>query len=267
MWSPEHIGIVTLIFLLSGLVKGVIGFGLPSVSLALLTATFGLKDAMAIMLIPTLCTNVLQSLMGGHLTFLLKKFGSLIIAAAVGTWLAAGLLAKSDAALLSGLLGLSLASYAGFSLFTPQIKPPGVHEKWLSPLIGAISGLITGLTGSFIMPGVLYLQAIGLPKNVLIQAMGIIFTAATLSLAISLGGHGLLPIRVLLISTIAIIPAFIGMGIGRLVTKRLPENQFRKIFFIGLLLLSCYIIAKALTHTDFVHFFVILNNNSQNGYI
>ena len=255
MWSLEHVWIVSLIFLLAGIVKGVIGFGLPSVTLALLTATLGLKDAMAVMLIPTLSTNILQGLQGGHLKFLLKKFGSLILAAAIGTWFAAGLLAKSDAMLLSGLLGLSLASYAGISLFTPQIRPPGEHEKWLSPLIGAISGLITGLTGSFIIPGVVYLQAIGLPKNVLIQAMGIIFTAATLSLAIALDGHGLLPARVFLISTIAIIPAFIGMGIGQLITKKLPENQFRKIFFIGLLLLSCYIIAKALSHTNVVYFF------------
>jgi uncharacterized membrane protein YfcA len=248
MWSLEHIGIITITFFIAGTVKGVIGLGLPSVSLALLTATLGLKDAMAIILIPTLCTNILQSLVGGHFKFIVKKFSFLMLTAAIGTWFAAGILAKSDALLLSGLLGLSISSYAGVSLFTPQIIPPGKHEKWLSPTVGAVNGFLTGLTGSFIMPGVLYLQAIGMPRDVLIQAMGIIFTAATLSLAISLGGHNLLPFEILVISTVALIPAFFGMGFGQLIRKNIPEKKFRQIFFIGLLFLGFYIIIKVITH-------------------
>jgi uncharacterized protein len=250
MWSLENFIIITLTFLLAGSVKGVIGLGLPSVSLALLTATLGLKDAMTIMLVPTLCTNILQGVVGGHFKFITKKFASLMIAAAIGTWFAAGILAKSEAALLSGLLGLSICSYAGVSLFTPQIPPPGKHETWLSIIVGGISGFLTGLTGSFIMPGVLYLQAAGLPRDVLIQAMGIVFTAATLSLALALGSHNLLPQETMIISTAALIPAFAGMWFGQRIRKRIPEAQFRRVFFIGLLLLGVYIIGKVLLRED-----------------
>jgi uncharacterized protein len=250
MWSLENIIIITGTFLLAGSVKGVIGLGLPSVSLALLTATLGLKDAMTIMLVPTLCTNILQGVVGGHFKFITRKFAGLMIAAAIGTWFAAGILAKSEAALLSGLLGLSICSYAGVSLFTPQIPPPGKHETWLSIIVGGISGFLTGLTGSFIMPGVLYLQAANLPRDVLIQAMGIVFTAATLSLAFALGSHNLLPQETMIISTAALIPAFAGMWIGQRIRKRIPEAQFRRVFFIGLLLLGIYIIGKVLLRED-----------------
>ncbi len=250
MWSLETILIVTFTFLFAGTVKGVIGLGLPSVSLALLTATLGLKDAMAIMLIPTFCTNILQGIVGGHFKFITKKFATLMIAAALGTWFAAGILAKSEAALLSGLLGLSICSYASVSLYTPQIPPPGKHETWLSPIIGAFSGFLTGLTGSFIMPGVIYLQAAGLPRDVLIQAMGVVFTAATISLAVALGGHNLLPQETLLISTAALVPAFAGMWFGQRIRKKISEQHFRKVFFVGLLLLGFYIIGKVLLRED-----------------
>ncbi len=250
MWSIENILIVTVTFLIAGSVKGVIGMGLPSVSLALLTATLGLKDAMAIMLIPTFCTNILQSVVGGHFRFVTKKFATLMITAAIGTWFAAGILAKSEAALLSGLLGLSILSYAGVSLFTPQIPPPGKHERWLSPVIGGISGFLTGLTGSFIMPGVVYLQAIGLPRDVLIQAMGVVFTTATLGLAIALGGHDLLPPETVMVSTAALIPAFAGMWFGQKIRRRIPEPQFRRVFFTGLSFLGIYIIIRALLREE-----------------
>jgi uncharacterized protein len=250
MPSTETLIIITVTFIISGSVKGVIGLGLPSVSLALLTATLGLKDAMAIIIIPTFCTNVLQGLVGGHFKFVTKKFASMMILAAIGTWFAAGILANSEAALLSGLLGLSVCSYAGVSLFTPQLPPPGKHETWLSPIVGAFSGFLTGLTGSFIMPGVIYMQAVGLPRDTLIQAMGVVFTAATIGLAVALGGHDLLPLETVILSTIALVPAFAGMWFGQKIRKRIPEAQFRRVFFIGLLALGIYIIGRALLRDE-----------------
>jgi uncharacterized membrane protein YfcA len=250
MWSFENVAIISFTFIFAGYVKGIIGLGLPSVSLALLTATLGLKDAMTIMLIPTFCTNILQGVIGGNFIFIIKRFSTLIITAATGTWFATGILARSDAILLSGLLGLSICSYASISLFTPQIPAPDKHEKWLSPIIGVISGLLTGLTGSFIMPGVIYLQATRMPRDMLIQAMGVIFSVATLSLAVSLGGHNLLPKETIIISTFALIPALTGMRLGQITRKMIPEKKFRLVFFIGLLLLGSYIITKVFLYKD-----------------
>jgi len=255
MWSPETLIIITVTFILAGTVKGVIGLGLPSVSLALLTATLGLKDAMTIMLIPTFCTNIMQGIVGGHFKFVTKKFATLMIAAFFGTWFAASILVKSEAALLSGLLGLSICSYASVSLFTPQIPPPGKHEAWLSPVVGVFSGFLTGLTGSFIMPGVIYLQAVGLQRDVLIQAMGVVFTLATIGLAVALGGHGLLPRETVMLSTAALVPAFAGMWLGQKIRKRIPEPQFRRVFFIGLLILGLYIILRAVLREEVRFFF------------
>ena len=100
--------IVALAFLLAGSVKGVTGLGLPSVSLAILTATLGLKAAMAILIVPSFVTNVWQAAVGGHLSAILRRTWSLLLAVCIGTWFGVGILAKANADLLAGLLGFVL---------------------------------------------------------------------------------------------------------------------------------------------------------------
>jgi uncharacterized protein len=92
---------------------------------------------------------------------------------------------------------------------------------------------------------VLFLQAIGLPRDMLVQAMGMLFTASTVALALALHGNGLLKAEVSLASAAALIPAAAGMIVGQRVRRRLSETRFRQVFFIGILMLGAYIVANA----------------------
>tara|TARA_B100000745_G_scaffold18646_1_gene13058 strand:+ start:2703 stop:3476 length:774 start_codon:yes stop_codon:yes gene_type:complete len=244
--SLELFVIITVVFLVSGFVKGVIGLGLPSVSLALLVATLGLKPAMAILVLPALLTNVWQGISGGFLKDIIKRMWVYIIAAFLCTWIGAGILASSNSPILSALLGILLSAYAVLSLTTPQINLPTKWESAAAPAVGALAGLFTGLTGSFVVPGVMYLQALGLPREQFIQAMGVTFTMATVSLGVALGGHGLMPTNQLYLSAFALVPAFLGMLVGVLVRKHLNDARFRQVFFIALLIMGLYILARPL---------------------
>src|SRR5690606_13714915 len=77
--DPLLLAAIAGTFVLAGLVKGVIGFGLPTVAVALLTLTIGLKDAMALMLVPSLVTNLWQALAGGRLWTILRRFWALFL--------------------------------------------------------------------------------------------------------------------------------------------------------------------------------------------
>jgi hypothetical protein len=102
---------------------------------------------------------------------------------------------------------------------------------------------ITGMTGSFVVPGVLYLQALGLPRDMLVQAMGILFTASTVALAVSLGGQNLLTFELGVVSAAAVLPAIAGMIVGQRLRQNLSETSFRRVFFLSLLALGTYIVA------------------------
>jgi uncharacterized membrane protein YfcA len=111
--------------------------------------------------------------------------------------------------------------------------------------MGATNGVLTGMTGSFVVPGVMFLQAIHLPKDMLVQAMGMLFVLSTLGLAVALGGNGLLSVELGAQSTAALVPALIGMWLGQTVRGYLPEDLFRRVFLTGILLIGLYIAAKA----------------------
>ena len=245
MWSAEFLAVAAAVFILAGFVKGVIGAGMPTLAIALLTATFDIKAGLVLILVPALVTNIWQSLVGGAFVLIAKRLGVFLVMASIGVWLGVGLLAKSDSLIISGLLGVMLCVYAGVSLVTPQIPPPGRHEIWLAPTIGCLSGFLAGLMGSFVVPGSLYIQALGMPRDVFVQAMGFAFTFVALALAAALLGHGLMSVELGTLSVAALVPAALGMAVGQRIRKRLSESVFRRVFFCGMLALGIYMALRA----------------------
>lgn len=246
-FDPADAALVSAIFILGGLVKGVAGFGLPTISLGLLALTRPLPEAIPLILLPTLATNVWQALASGALRPTLRRLWSFILAAAACTWIAAGHLARADAAVLAGLLGLLMAASAALVLLGPRWPVPSPRaEALLSPLFGGISGAVAGLTGSFMMPATPYLAALRLTPDAFVQAFALGAVVATLVLAVSLAGQGLLPPELGLAAVLVMIPAFLGMGLGRALRGRLSERQFRRVVQALLLVLGLYLAARNL---------------------
>lgn len=246
MLPVELLVFVAFAFLAAGAVKGLTGLGLPATSLGLMLLAIDLKQAVVIMLVPLFVTNIWQGLVGGHLGATLKRLWALFGAGIIAIWFAVGVMVAAKTAILTVLLGVILVSYSGFSLATPQIHLPARSEPWLSPLAGALTGMIGGFTGSLAVPAVLYMQALGMERRQLIQAMGIWFTLATTAFSISLGGRGALPPELAMVSAGAVLPALAGMELGRRLRERLPELLFRKVFFGVLMALGVYIAARGI---------------------
>jgi uncharacterized membrane protein YfcA len=250
MATVENGIIIAAAFLLAGLVKGVTGLGMPTVSLAILTAALGLKPAMALLLVPAFVTNVWQALVGGNLSIILRRLWPLLAALCLTTWLGVSVLARSRSDLLAGLLGLTVLVYAVTGLTKVELPRPGRREGWLTPLVGAVSGLFNGMTGAFVVPGVLYLQALGLSRDLLIQARGRLFALSTAALALALGTNGLLSPELGAWSAAAVAPALVGMTLGRRIRRALSEARFRRVFFVALLLLGGYIVKTKIRSTQ-----------------
>ena len=79
--------IVAGTFILAGGVKGVIGLGLPTVSLAILTIAFDLTTAMALLLVPSFVTNVWQALVGGEALNVIKRLWWFFTIATATIWI------------------------------------------------------------------------------------------------------------------------------------------------------------------------------------
>ena len=247
MWTPEILVAVFLIFLFAGFVKGVAGLGLPTIAIAMMAASIGLKEGIALMVVPTIASNAWQAFAGGQFIAIVRRLWSLLLATVIGAWIGTGILAQADATLLSVVLGVLLFAYSALGLTRPPIPPPPRHaEAWLSPLMGATGGFIGGMTGSIAVPGVLYIQVLGMPRNTLVQALGIAFLVFTVALGTSLTSHGLISSTTGLVSIAATVPALGGMAVGQLVRQRMTEDMFRPVFFVVLLVLGAWLALRPL---------------------
>ena len=246
MAEPLVVVTVYLTFLLAGCVKGVIGLGLPSISLALLTATLGLQPAMALLLAPSLVTNLWQAMIGGNGRAILSRTWHFLLTATATIWIGAQALVHVDVSILSALLGALLLIYAVLGFSRARMSVPPGWEPWAALVFGAANGVLTGMTGSFVVPGVLYLQSIGLPRDMLVQAMGMLFAASTVGLALALGAGQLLTAELGALSAAAVGPAIAGMMIGQRLRRGISESGFRQVFLISLAILGATIIAKEL---------------------
>ena len=106
--------------------------------------------------------------------------------------------------------------------------------------------LVTGATGVFVIPAVPYLQALGLERDELVQALGLSFTVSTVALTAGLVWQGAFEGDNLLFSGLAIAPALAGMWAGQVVRNRVDPPVFRRWFLISLLVLGAEMLARPL---------------------
>jgi len=158
----------------------------------------------------------------------------------------ASAVAAAGGARASISLGAVLALYGVLGLTSVEFSVPARLEPWLSPLIGVITGIVTAATGVYMIPSAPYLQAIGLKTEGLVQALGLSFTIATVALAATLVQDGALQISVAGASVAALAPALLGMALGQWVRARVRSETFRICFFAGSLLLGAHLALRGL---------------------
>jgi uncharacterized membrane protein YfcA len=238
--------IVCVAFLLGGLVKGVLGLGLPTAAIGVLGLVMTPARAAALLAIPTFVTNVWQFAAGPHLGSALQRIWALLLGICVGTFAGLGQLTGEGAGRATVALGIVLVLYALMALATPRFSVPRRAEPWLSPVIGVVTGLITAATGLMVIPSVPYLQALGLPRDELVQALGLSFTVSTVALAAVLAYEGVFETAIAGASLLALAPAVAGMLLGQLVRSRVSPRAFRLCFLLGLLLVGAHLALRPL---------------------
>ncbi|MGF6200426.1 putative membrane protein YfcA [Pseudomonas laurylsulfatiphila] len=221
-------------FVLAGVIKGVIGLGLPTVAMGLLGLAMAPSQAAALLIIPATLTNVWQLAFGGHLSGLVKRLWPMLLAIFIGTGVGTLWIGMSGGHWVVRGLGAALLLYALSGLCLPTLRVGPHRERWLGPLCGLLTGIITSATGVFVIPAVPYLQALGLSRDELVQALGLSFTVSTLALAGGLLWRGALGGGELSASLLALIPAMLGMWLGQSLRQRISALWFKRVFFVGL---------------------------------
>jgi len=234
------------VFLLAGTVKGLVGLGLPTITIALTSLVLPLTEAIALIALPTIFTNIWQAAVGGQFWVILRRQWPLIGTLVISLYLTMWLVGQKGPNWAFLVLAAVLIVYSGLGLLRIRLHIHADLEKLLAPVIGVVSGFVAGVVGVPIIPLMPYLQGLDIKSSELVQSLGVVLCATSLTLTVSLLNFGLLDGPRAIVSAAAVVPALAGMWVGQQIRLRLSVEQFRLAVFWALLLTGLYTFASRL---------------------
>ena len=233
-----------LAIFLGGSVKGALGVGLPLVAVPLLSFVLPSIQAIALMAIPVLMSNLWQACEEGNIRQNLRRFSGLITAQLVTTLLTVRFTLSLSAADLNIMLAASVILAVALMAYQPTLQISRKREHISGVGVGALSGMLGGissLTGPVIIT---YLVALKLPRNQFIGSVSIIYLTGSLPLYAAMAWYGRFDIADLALSVSALGPMSLGLVMGKSVRKHLNESLFRKILLGFLTMLALLLVFK-----------------------
>lgn len=212
--------------------------------MGLLSIVMAPAQAAALMVMPAIATNMWQMAAGPALPALLRRYAWMIVAIFVGTFATIGLMTRTGA-FAGGALGAVLAFYGAYGLLARRFEVRRESERWLAPLVGLITGMLSGATGVFVIPTVPYLTSIRLTSEELVQSIGIVAFVSPVALGLALAVNGQYQVQAAGMSFAALLPALAGMYIGMRLRRRLAAATFMRWFFVALIALGAYMFVRS----------------------
>lgn len=246
VYSPLQIVVIFVVYLGAATAKGVTGLGFSTTCLPFLALAVGLKEALPLLIIPSVSTNLMVQIGAGQFVPTVRRFWPMLLATLPGVALGLWLLGSVDGASAGAVLGVVLVGYCGFAFAKPNMHLPERMERPLGPISGFLTGIINGATGSQVMPSMPYLMSLNLPRNMFVQAINCSFTLSSIVMMIGLSRLGLLPMAAIWISIAGIVFALLGIRIGERIRNRLAPDQFRLAVLAMLTLLGLSLVFRGL---------------------
>ena len=218
-----------VVFVFGGVVKGTLGVGLPLVAVPLMSLVLPATQSIVLAMMSVLVSNLMQAFEGGLSWQGVRRFAPLIVALLLSTLVTVPLTLDLPEATLRALLaGVVLLAVALMAL-PLHLRVAPAHERWWSAGVGAMSGVLGGvssLTGPIIIT---YMMSLRLARDVFVGSISVIYLAGALPLYGSMAAHGRVSSTDAMLSVATLLPMAVGLQIGRRIRSRLSELWFRRV--------------------------------------
>jgi uncharacterized protein len=244
-FSPSQLATIAAAYFIAALVKGVTGLGYSSTCLPILTLAFGLKEALPMVLIPSVASNLVVMMGTGGFFTSAQRFWPMVVSAAVSVFAGLWALTRLGSVRAAAVLGVLLLIYVGFALTNARFRLTEARTRKFEPAIGAATGFINGLTGSQVMPLTPYLLSLDMTRERFLQASNQSFTLSSAAMFVGLGVAGLMTMQVVAVSACGIVLVALGVKIGQRIGHHLAPQAFRTAVLIVLAALGLGLILRA----------------------
>jgi uncharacterized protein len=209
--------------------KGVLGIGLPLLSMPLMALFLGVKLAVALLTLPMVVTNIMQVFEAGNPLPAVRRFWPCLTALVVGLVIGTMLIATIDRDTLYLVAGTMLIAVALQLSLNSGIRIPVRAEPWVGVVAGATGGLLGGLSAMFGPPLAVFLVGLKLDKTEFVAAVSLLYAVGAVALFFAFVAN-VTPDWVTLVASLAAnIPVYAGMWFGRVIRDRINAHVFRQI--------------------------------------
>lgn len=246
--SPGVLIVATLVGLIAGIVKGVVGFAMPMILISGLSSVMAPEVALAALIVPTLMSNLWLALrqgvaaawhsMADHLRFLTVILIAIAISAQFVT-----LLSQQQLFLI---IGIPIVTFAIIQLVGWEPMIEARHRRSFEVGAGLFAGAVGGLAGNWGSPTVLYLLALNTPKSDAMRIQGVVFGAGSIVLLLAHLKSGVLSAETAPLSLAMLVPTGVGMLMGFAIGDRIDQKRFRRITLLVLIVAGLNLIRRGL---------------------
>ncbi|MSP35467.1 MAG: sulfite exporter TauE/SafE family protein [Limnohabitans sp.] len=227
--------------LFGGIVKGTLGVGLPLLAVPIMSLMIGSTQAIALVAVPVLVSNIWQAWQEASWKASLKRFWPLMLTQAIMTVIAVHWTLSFSVKQLNMLVAFAVVLAVVSMLFKPSFTIPADKERWTGALVGSVSGMLGGVSSLMGPILISYMLSLKMQRDEFVGAVSVIYLNAAWPLYLAMYSFGRMEVVDLGYSVLALVPMAIGLTTGQKLRHRISEEAFRKILlgfltFIAVLL-------------------------------
>ncbi len=232
------------VFLISGVIKGFLGIGLPAAVMALLTLLMEPTVAISLLTLPIIFTNIAQFMRSESPRQIASRYWLFALSIMSSIFVTSLFIMSYPTEILTISIGFAMIAFSLTQMFGAQITI-GPSRKW-HVIVGFFSGILGGLSSIWSPPVAMYLFTQNVSKGEFIGATGFLFLAGSIPLATGLALAGVLTMDTMLHSLIGLVVVLCGFRIGEWMRGFVPTGVFRRIVLWAFLLMGMRLIAVGL---------------------
>ncbi|MGB1234315.1 MAG: sulfite exporter TauE/SafE family protein [Planktomarina sp.] len=237
--------IVTMGFV-AGVIKGIVGFAMPMIFITGLTVFVAPDLALAVLILPTLVTNVWQAMREGpqaawwslidHRLYL-----GIVCAAMIGV---TQIVPALDVSVYFLILGVVIVIFAAILLTGWQ--PNARQSTPLHVGLALVAGFAGGVSAILGPPTVTYLNTLNIDKRSFMRVQGVFYGLCAVVFMIGHILSGIVTRPRLELSLMVVPAALLGIWVGFMVQDRINQRAFRMATLIVLIISGLNLIRRGL---------------------
>ena len=236
-----------LALFLGGFSKGALGLGLPLIAVPIIALFMPVPQALAMLTVPIFVTNAWQSVQGGNLGVVWRRFWPMGLALMAGIGAGTQVLVRLEQSTLYIVMGTVVLIQPAVRLLRPGYSIGEGRQRWMGPTIGVLSGVLGGISGFYAAPLLVYLTMLRLPKDIFTATIALLFFLGGFALAVFLAHAAVLTQEVLVLSVAALVPTVAGIGVGIRIRMRISQAQFERGITFVMLMMGASLIVKGIS--------------------